>query len=576
MDAILEFEESEFLDNMYSQPIHEEMTAYGGKKIDQLSLDICDIDRYVKENELKEVTNPMFFVRKGVPSPDGLLSNEIFGITKDDREGTFAYIDLHGLFIDPSCYKQWCKLDKNIKSVVHRTETYIIDEHGQLVPDPKGKNGVKFLKDNIDKIKFKSTGSIQRDLRIKYIERNKKKMFITKYLVIPPYYRDVDTSQKGKTNIGSINKLYAKLLSNTIALTSTQDMGFDNTGAICGTIQETLVTIYDWFIGNNNSSIQEPGTGIAGKLGLLRMANQSKTSDYSSRLVISSANLKVEFTDDMEVNLDYSLIPLSATIANYKPYMIYHVKKFFENEFEGITKYPVVDNNGKELYLTPKDPQIEFSDERIETEMARYLHGYSNRFIPILIHVEENDHTYYMRFKGRSSMNNEPNVNDDIFNRRLTWCDVFYMAAVEACKDKVILITRYPIESQYSQIPTGIKVSSTKETEPVYFNNTYYPMYPKIRQSDIGKDTSGSFVDIAQMSNLLLDGLGADFDGDTISVKSPYTVEANDELKKYMNSKANFITLGAENIKSSSGDAIMAAYSLTKVLNDTKLIDPQF
>lgn len=66
------------------------------------------------------------------------------------------------------------------------------------------------------------------------------------------------------------------------------------------------------------------------------------------------------------------------------------------------------------------------------------------------------------------------------------------------------------------------------------------------------------------------------FDGDTISVKSPYTVEANDELRNFIKSKANFITLGAENIKSSSGDAIMAAYSMTKILDDTKLVDPIF
>lgn len=66
------------------------------------------------------------------------------------------------------------------------------------------------------------------------------------------------------------------------------------------------------------------------------------------------------------------------------------------------------------------------------------------------------------------------------------------------------------------------------------------------------------------------------FDGDTISIKSPYTVEANEELKKFAESKANFITLGATNIKSSSGDAIMATYALTKVLNDTTLINPTF
>ena len=335
-------------------------------------------------------------------------------------------------------------------------------------------------------------------------------MFITKYLIIPAYYRDVDTSQKGKTNIGSINKLYARLINNARALTSTKDMGFDNTGAICGSTQETLVTIYDWFVGNTNKSIQEPGTGISGKFGILRMANMSKTTDYSSRLVISSADLKVEFTDDMRVDLDHTLIPLAVAIGNYRPFMLFHVKHFFENEFSNLVKYPVRDKTGKIEYLTPKYVQLEFSDERIETEMKRFVHGYSNRFIPIPIHVEENDKTYYLQFKGRSNMNNIITPSDEFFKRDLTWCDVFYMCAEEIVRDRMILITRYPIESQYSQIPTGIRVASTEKTEPVYFNDTYYPYYPMIRQSDLGKDTSGTFVDICIMSNLLIGGLGAD------------------------------------------------------------------
>lgn len=552
-----------------------DLEAYG-RKIDQLTLGICDVDRFVKENECEEVSNPMFFMKGGIPTEDGLLSNKIFGLTKDERSGIFAYIDLKGIFIDPSCYKQLCKIDKNIKACVHQTDKFIINDHGELVSDEKGKNGIKFLKDNFAKIKFKKTNSIQRDLRIKYIEKNKSKMFITKYLVIPAYYRDVDTSSKGKSNVGAINKLYAKLISNAQALTSTQDLGFDMTGAITGTIQETLVTIYNWFVGNNDDSIQEPGTGISGKFGILRMANMSKTTDYSSRLVISSANLKVETTSNTMVNLDKSALPLSAAIANYKPYICFHVKRFFENELQNGAKYPCMTSDGKVLYLTPKDPQIEFSDEVIETQMKRFLHGYSNRLIPVELHVEENDKVYRMTYKGRSNKDNIIAPSDEFFNRNLTWCDIFYMAAVEATRDKMIAITRFPIESQYSQVPSGIVVNSTIETIPVYVDNTYYPYYPKISQSDIGKDTSNMFVDVFIMSNLLLAGLGADFDGDTITVKSVYTNEANDELRDHINKKSNFITLGAENIKSSDGDAIMAVYSLTKILPGTKLTDPVF
>ena len=36
---------------------------------------------------------------------------------------------------------------------------------------------------------------------------------------------------------------------------------------------------------------------------------------------------------------------------------------------------------------------------------------------------------------------------EPIYNRKLTWCDVFYMAAVEATKNSHILITRYPVNT---------------------------------------------------------------------------------------------------------------------------------
>jgi hypothetical protein len=39
-------------------------------------------------------------------------------------------------------------------------------------------------------------------------------------------------------------------------------------------------------------------------------------------------------------------------------------------------------------------------------------------------------------------------------------------------------------------------------------DNHFYPKYPKIRQSDIGKDTSNMFIDTLNISNLLLAGIG--------------------------------------------------------------------
>ena len=65
---------------------------------------------------------------------------------------------------------------------------------------------------------------------------------------------------------------------------------------------------------------------------------------------------------------------------------------------------------------------------------------------------------------------------------------------------------------------------------------------------------------------------------DTISLKGVWSVEANKELDEYLNSKANFIDLGAKNIRYSSNEAIQSIYDLTKVLSSdiSKLSDPVF
>lgn len=545
------------------------------EKVEHLKLEILDVDRFISVNDWKEVTNPVFFARNNIPTDDGLLSNQIFGITMEERANIFGYINLKGWFMDPSCYKTWIRCDSKIKDVVHGVDTYSVNEKGEIVSDPKGSNGVKFLKDNIDKIKIKSTDSIKRDIKIKYLEKNKNRMFINKFIVIPPYYRDTNTGKGGTVAVGGVNTLYRNLLLAVIGLSTTQDYGFDNSGALNGRIQETLLAIYDWFSGNTNPNMTvETGSGMSGKLGILRRANMSKTTNYSSRMVIGAPDNKCERVEDMMVDLDHTALPLASCIANYRTFMIFAIKRFFENEFSSNENYPILKDNGEiDHYIVPKDPMIEFSDERIKREMDRFLHGYANRLVPIEVPTDEKK-TYYMQFKG---VYKDPKTNvESIYHRRLTWCDVFYRAAVEVCRDKTVMITRFPIDNYTNQIVTGIVVSSMKQTEPIYLSGTYYPYYPLIREEDIGTDTSNMFVDTLKMSNLYLAGMGGDYDGDTVTAKCPYFIESIEEQKDFMNSKLNFIDLGGTNIKLVDSDVVQCLYSMTKVLSDTKLTKPTF
>jgi hypothetical protein len=548
-----------------------------------LSLEVLDVDRYIKVNELKEVSNPTFFSTGGMPTSDGLLSNEIFGITQKDRAGTFAYIDLHEYFIDPSCYKTLTRLDNKFNFIVKGLKKYKIDGNGALIEDAGGGTGIKWLKANFDKIKFKKTESRSRDMRIKYIEHNFKKgvMFLNKWIVIPPYYRDANTGKK-HTGVGQINTLYVNLITAANALRDNADYGLSMADTTCARIQDTLKAIYDWFCGNRNDSIKDPGTGLGGKFGLIRM-NMAYTSDYSSRLVVSAPELKRETIDDLMVTLDKSAMPLAAVAADFYPFMLFHMRKFFENEFLNVINYEVVDSKGNLHMVDITDEMMYFTDDVIKDQLKKFVYSHDNRFLPIEIVARNGDPNivYLMRFKGERWNDPERDVKENpepIIRRPMTWVDVIYIAAVRSVEGKTAAITRFPYDSYFNTFYTGIEVASTTETEPIIIDGEYYRFYPKIRQEDILNNSASKFVDTMQVSNLYLKGSGMDYDGDSIQCKGSFMNETNDELRDFTNSKANFINMACENIRVSEKEAVQSLYNMTLVLSGdiNKLTQPTF
>ena len=457
-------------------------------------------------------------------------------------------------------------MDKAIKNIVHGLKTYKINSSGYLEEDENGSTGIDFLRKNIDKIKIRPTESNKRDINIDFINKNKDVMFIRKQIVIPAYYRDVNTEGK-YVGVGDINKLYASLLIAVRGLKETQDYGLSISHINRGRIQEIILEIYNWLSDEPN---------LAKKHGIVRRANLSKTTDYGTRLVLSAPQLKVESVNDIEVDMEHSAIPLASICANFFPYMIFHVRRFFENEFNSDEQIAVLDAKTKKVeYVQVEDPQIQFSDDRIKKEIERFMFGYSNRFIPIMVKTKDGKE-YPMVFNGYKVDKEDLDKtldpgNQSILQRDLTWCDVFYMAAVEATKDKMVLLTRYPIDCYLNQFPSKVIVSSTKETEPMMINNTLYKSYPKIRQEDIGSNTSNVFIDTVNICNLILQAIGGDYDGDQVTVKGIYSIEANAELEKHIKSKANYIMLGGENVRNCTNEAIQSLYNLTKVIPGTKL-----
>lgn len=562
------------------------------KKTKHLKLEPLNVANFIKVNELKEINDPIFFSRNNVPTEKGLLSNEIFGITKDDRTTIFAYINLAGeTFMHPLGYKIWCKLDSNVKMCMYEADTFTYDAaSGKLKPDTNGENGIKYLQKIIKEVNFKKTASKKRNVKIDFLENYRDKLFMKDFVVIPAGYRDINTDSDRRVGVGEINKLYNAIIRDARALKESDDYGLSLNGSLRGRIQDTIVAIYDWFVFGRYQGVDAQASGLSRKLGLIRRAGMKKSFDWGSRLVICTQNLRKENMEDIEIDLDTIGLPLAAICANFFPYMLYWVRKWFENNFSDVGGIQVYHKNKTVGIETIVDWQSVYSDERIKKELDRFMHGMSNRFIPIPVPVtlKKGDSPGLLQFTGRNVPSKQ--VADEIFegkvdrnkypimDRPLTWCDLFYRAAVDVTKDKMTLITRFPMDSYWNQFPAKIKIISTIETEPMIINDTFYKEYPKIRKEDLNTNSSNKFVDVALPNNVRLDSIGGDYDGDTVSSKALYSIEANEELYKAVNSKKHYISLGAQNAMQTTKEGIEALYGLTMILPEDlpRLQKPEF
>lgn len=526
-----------------------------------MKIDILDMQRLISVNKLNSVTSPRLFSNKMMYDQNGILSNEIFGISKGDRRSTFAYINLKHHFIHPHIYTNVLRgMFGSIVYIVSGQKRYVIRDGWPVEDDENGWTGLENLYDHWSEIDWKKSKSVNRVNKDLMINLSRDQVFITSILVCPPAYRDVMIAGTvdSSDHVSEINDLYVKLI-RADSLLSEGGLFARTQYATQMKVQETLVSIYDYF-----------KKQISRKHGLIRKNLMGKKVDYGVRTVISAPTFNNERLEDNIVDVEHSALPISECCSTFYPLIETWLKNFFTREIINdpniITYYDYSTN--KEITASMKDPEVQFSERNIRKMINDYCLNPDNRYR--VINVDVNVPTRSggnrilsasMLLKGKIIL---PNNASKVLNRSMTVTDVLYLACVDVCEKRHIMVSRYPVGTDKGIYFNKIRVQSTVKHVNVVFNGKEYPFYPDIDFNTSHDKVGVQFIDTLVMSNSHLEGMGADYDGDQVSVRGIWSDEANHEAEEIMNKKLYALTISGSNSKVVGREVFNSFYELTK------------
>ena len=456
-----------------------------------LQLDLLDIEKFIRLNNLAPCENPIFLDRN-MPTRDGVLSYEIFGTSQEERRNRFAYIDLHQHYMHPLAATKLSSYDRTLSKLLFSQSAYILKE-GALIEDlENGRSGPEFLYEIWGKVKVRDKETITTKELEKFFKQDRDQLFITKWLVIPAFYRDLNMTDDGsglKKSSSTLNSMYSSVISYVQTLNTYSDISH-YARLTQSRVQTLLCDLYE-------KLMVETVKGKPSKFGMLKRSLQAKNVNYSSRLVLSSPILQKSSYEEVQVKFGSATIPLAYTITSFLPFIVYQMKQFFDSNFIQGGKVPVMNRATRKIEYTS------FKNSYDETEITKminlYLNDPSSRFNPMITPEDTNGETHQMVLVGRFGKENTT------ISRGATLTDILYVCTVEATKDKHVFITRYPLDNYNGQWPGRINVASTIKTTPALIGNTFYPFYPVCEG-----DPMNAFVDTLQFSNTMIEKMGAD------------------------------------------------------------------
>jgi len=465
----------------------------------------------------------------------GLYSTKIFGpLGSEERNSTFAYIDLKSDILHPTIYEYLLKINSLYGRIMNSSIYVKYNKQNrtfEISDIENGYTGYSYFLEHLPELDLGSSDSDDKQNMIDVINkyREKGKLTNNKLLVLPAGLRDIEIKLDGQTVEHEINDYYKKVFNNV------QLLNFNN--SVMSTKDRLLLTLQN----RVNDLMAELFKVINGKKKLIGGQYVSRHVDYITRNVATGRSVKVDDVTKIDFNpINITLIGLYQYSKAITPITKYYLNDIFLNKVLDRSKKTIrcfdPDNNTfKNVEIDDKTFRMLSTKDGLDKLLSRMKDDeFKNKELvfdgciafPV---VETNGET-------RIYVNTLP----DGKVRALTYGELVYNAIYKYSLTNHGYITRYPITEQGSIFITKVRVNTTsreKETKVEIiseygqdnFTTTEYPI------PGLPYDSSLS------PSYARAKGLGLDYDGDKIVFTAFITEDANEEADKFLKSVNNYV-----------------------------------
>lgn len=525
--------------------------------IDLLVVQATDLSRlgHISEQQIFGVGNNFH--------PQGLFSTEVFGaVGSEYRSKVFGYIDLHTPVLHPIIFKAVVECKAFYKQVLQGKITAVWNAKTRELDksnDADAQTGYAFFLSHLPQMRFERNQSDKRSFYIDLIEKSlKEDTYLLRYvLVMPAGLRDYTVTPDGKPEEDEINTFYRRLLTQAQlvdpALIKKSPSLYDG---VVQHLQSTLNDLFEYI----QSLLDGKNKLILGKWLSRKIFNSTRN------VLTASVDNTIEMNDPNRLRSNDTAVGLYQFLRAACPKSLFAIKTAYvnrlfseDNHFSQLTNAKTLRKEEVLSTHVQKDYDRWMTMQGLESVIASFG-NLDTRHMALTLNAGKhymgllyNDGKYVKFFQDIAEL---PEGRDKSKVLPVTMAEFLYLSVYQLSGVLPAFVTRYPINGYGGIYPCMMQLRTTTLVHQLtLLGDDWEPTEQKLTAFPVRGEPFFNGMSVHQSHMGLL---GADHDGDTISLVSVQTDEAIEEIKRTLGTKAYYLNNENKLIFSNSSDIIDA------------------